>query len=153
MPTNLFGPGDRYDLAHGHVVAALIMKIHAAKVGTAKTVELWGSGRPLREFLFSDDMADGCVFLMKNYSDLPHVNLGTGTEMSICELAEAIAKIAGWSGTFTYDTSKPDGMMRKVMNVGRMRDLGWTARTEFTDGMRIAYDWYVANVTRTPAAC
>lgn len=153
MPTNLFGSGDRYDLAHGHVVAALIMKIHAAKVGTAKTVELWGSGSPLREFLFSDDMADGCVFLMKNYSDLPHVNLGTGTEMSICELAEAIAKIAGWSGTFTYDTSKPDGMMRKVMDVSRMRDMGWTARTEFTDGMRIAYDWYVANVTRTAAAC
>jgi GDP-L-fucose synthase len=145
MPTNLYGPGDKYDLEQGHVVAALIMKIHAAKTAGAEEVVLWGTGTPLREFLFTEDLADGLVYLMKHYSDGPHVNLGTGKEHTIRQLAEEIAKAAGWNGRFVSDHTKPDGMPRKVMDVSRLTALGWTARTRFEDGIRIAYDWYAQN--------
>lgn len=146
MPTNLFGPGDRYDAEGGHVVAALIMKIHAAKQAGQSTVELWGSGTPRREFLFSEDLADACVFVMKNYSDEKFLNVGTGRDMTILELAQSIARVARWDGEFTFDRSKPDGMPRKVMDVGRLARLGWTAPTDFEQGMREAYQWYVKNV-------
>ena len=146
MPTNLYGPGDRYDARDGHVVAALIMKIHAAKMTNSATVELWGSGAPRREFLFSEDLADACVFVMKNYSGELFLNVGTGRDMTILELAESIAKIAGWQGTFTFDKSKPDGMPRKVLDVSRLRAMGWTAPTDFETGMKEAYRWYVANL-------
>ena len=146
MPTNLYGPGDRYDAEGGHVVAALIMKIHAAKMANSATVELWGSGTPKREFLFSEDLADACVFVMKNYSGEMCLNVGTGRDMTILELAESIARIVGWKGTFTFDRSKPDGMPRKVMDVSRLRALGWSAPTDFETGMREAYRWYVTNV-------
>lgn len=148
MPTNLFGPGDRYDLSQGHVVAALIMKIHAAKTQGAETIELWGTGTPLREFLYSEDLADGLVFLAKNYSDEPHVNVGTGIEITIRELAETIAEVAGWQGRIVYDASKPDGMPRKVMDISRIKALGWQPATPFKDGMRAAYAWYVANAAQ-----
>jgi len=148
MPTNLYGPGDRYDLDGGHVVAALIMKIHAAKVGGSSAVELWGSGTPQREFLFSEDLADACVFAMKNYSEETFLNVGTGREMTIRELAENIASVIGWRGHFTFDRTKPDGMPRKVMDVSRINALGWTAKTEFEAGLNEAYQWYLAN-----AAC
>ncbi len=151
MPTNLYGPGDRYDARDGHVVAALIMKIHAAKMTNSATVELWGSGTPRREFLFSEDLADACVFVMKNYSDELFLNVGTGRDMTILELAESIAKIVGWQGTFTFDKSKPDGMPRKVMDVSRLRALGWTAPTDFETGMKEAYRWYVANLAEHKA--
>jgi GDP-L-fucose synthase len=146
MPTNLFGPGDRYDAQGGHVVAALIMKLHAAKVAGSRTVELWGTGTPRREFLYSDDLGDACVFAMKNYSGELFLNVGTGTDMTILELAERIAKVIGWQGEFVFDRSKPDGMPRKVMDVSRMAALGWTAPTSFDDGMREAYEWYVEHV-------
>lgn len=146
MPTNLYGPGDRYDAREGHVVAALIMKIHAAKVANSPTVELWGSGTPRREFLYSEDLADACVFVMKNYSGELFLNVGTGRDMTILELAENIARIADWHGTFTFDRTKPDGMPRKVLDVSRLAALGWTAPTDFGAGMREAYRWYVANV-------
>ncbi len=145
MPTNLYGPGDRYDAGNGHVVAALIMKIHAARTADRATVELWGSGTPRREFLFTEDLADACVFAMKNYSDELFLNLGTGRDMTILELAESIARVAGWNGTFTFDRSKPDGMPRKVMDVSRLSALGWTAQTSFDEGIRQAYEWYVRN--------
>jgi GDP-L-fucose synthase len=145
MPTNLYGPADRYDAEGGHVVAALIMKIHAAKMANSATVELWGSGTPKREFLFSEDLADACVFVMKNYSGEMFLNVGTGREMTILELAESIAAVVGWSGTFTFDRSKPDGMPRKVMDVSRLRALGWSAPTDFETGMKEAYRWYVAS--------
>ena len=148
MPTNLYGPGDRYDLQEGHVVAALIMKIHAAKVEGSSTVELWGTGTPRREFLFSDDLADACVFVMRNYSDEMFLNVGTGRDMTIQGLAESIARIVGWHGCFTFDGSKPDGMPRKVMDVSRINALGWTAGTEFEKGMIEAYQWYLANAAR-----
>jgi GDP-L-fucose synthase len=146
MPTNLYGPGDRYDATGGHVVAALIMKVHAAKMAGSPTVELWGSGTPKREFLFSEDLADACVFVMKNYSGELFLNVGTGREMTILELAETIARVAGWKGSFTFDRTKPDGMPRKVMDVSRLGELGWTAPTDFETGMRAAYQWYVENV-------
>lgn len=146
MPTNLYGPGDRYDARDGHVVAALIMKIHTAKMTNSATVELWGSGAPRREFLFSEDLADACVFVMKNYSDELFLNVGTGRDMTILELAESIAKIVGWQGTFRFDKAKPDGMPRKVLDVSRMRAMGWAAPTDFETGMKEAYRWYVANV-------
>jgi GDP-L-fucose synthase len=147
MPTNLYGPGDRYDAEGGHVVAALIMKIHSAKVANSTTVELWGSGTPRREFLSSDDLADACVFVMKNYSDEMFLNVGTGHDITILELAQSVAKIVGWQGTFTFNTSKPDGMPRKVLDVSRLRALGWSASTDFETGMKRAYEWYVANRT------
>jgi GDP-L-fucose synthase len=146
MPTNLYGPGDRYDAEGGHVVAALIMKIHAAKNANSPTVELWGSGTPRREFLYSEDLADACIFVMKNYSGEMFLNVGTGEDMTILELAQSIAKVIGWEGRFTLNTSKPDGMPRKVMDVSRLRALGWIAPTDFETGMKEAYRWYVANV-------
>lgn len=146
MPTNLFGPGDNFDLQQGHVAAALIAKIHAAKTEGAPEVVLWGTGAPKREFLYVDDLADGLVFLAKHYSDEPHVNVGTGVEVTIRELAELIAGVAGYTGTFHYDTSKPDGSPRKLMDAGRMTGMGWTAPTSLRDGFALAYRWYVENL-------
>jgi GDP-L-fucose synthase len=145
MPTNLYGPGDRYDAEGGHVVAALIMKVHAAKIANNSTVELWGSGKPMREFLFTEDLADACVFVMKNYSEELFLNVGTGQEITIMELARCIAKVIGWHGTFTFNTSKPDGPPRKVMDSGRLHSLGWSAKTDFESGIKQAYEWYVEN--------
>ena len=151
MPTNLYGPGDRYDAQSGHVVAALIMKIHAAKAAGMPTVELWGSGTPRREFLFTGDLADACVFVMKNYSGEMFLNIGTGRDMTVLELAESIAKVDGWTGTFTFDRSKPDGTPRKVMDVSRLRALGWSATTDFESGLKEAYRWYIDNAV--PRGC
>lgn len=148
MPTNLYGEHDRYDLTQGHVVAATIMKIHAAKQESRESVIIWGTGTPRREFLYSGDMADGCVFMLKHYSGHTHLNLGTGTDISINELAGLVARVADWGGVFQHDTSKPDGMKRKVMDVSRLADLGWRAPTKIEDGLRIAYDWFSAHVAR-----
>jgi GDP-L-fucose synthase len=148
MPTNLYGPGDRYDAEGGHVVAALIMKIHAAKIANSSTVELWGSGHPKREFLFTEDLADACVFVMKNYSGESFLNIGTGQDMTIVELARTIARIIDWQCTFTFDSSKPDGTPRKVMDVSRLRSLGWSAKTDFDSGVKQAYEWYLANAVK-----
>ena len=146
MPTNLYGLGDRYDLTQGHVVAALIMKIHTAKQENRPDVEIWGTGTPLREFLFSEDLADGLIFLMKHYSGETHINLGTGRDISIRQLAEAIAETVGYKGRFTFDTSKPDGTPRKVMDISKLAGMGWAPPTPFMDGMEQAYRWYVDNV-------
>ena len=149
MPTNLFGPGDRYELTQGHVVAALIMKIAAAKKSGSDTVELWGSGTPKREFLFVDDLADALVFLMKNFSDIGHVNVGTGKDMTIRELASRIATAAGWDGRFTYDPSKPDGTPRKVMNISRLSAMGWTAQTSFDEAMTRTWQAFLTSQSQT----
>jgi len=146
MPTNLFGAGDRYDLQQGHVVAALIMKIAAAKHNGLDSVELWGTGTPKREFLFVDDLADGLVFLMKHYSGEPHVNVGTGKEMTIHELANRIATVANWQGRFTFDTSKPDGTPRKVMDVSKLAAMGWMAATPFDDAIKSTYQAYLESL-------
>ena len=143
MPTNLFGPGDNYDPKSSHVAAALQVKVHRAKSEGAKTIQVWGTGTPKREFLYVDDLADALVFLMKRYSDESHINVGTGVETSIAELAQLIAGVARWQGDFEYDRSKPDGPPRKVMDVSRLRALGWQARTPLQGGFQRAYDWYV----------
>ena len=145
MPTNLYGPGDNYDPDSSHVAAALQVKVHRAKGEGARVMQVWGTGKPTREFLYVDDLADALVHLMKNYSGEDHVNVGTGIETTIADLAQLIARAAGWEGRFEYDRTKPDGMPRKVMDVSRLRALGWTARTPLDEGFRKAYDWYVRN--------
>ena len=146
MPTNLYGPGDNYDLEGGHVLAALVRKSHEAKVARSGAVEIWGSGKPRREFLFVDDLADALVHLLKVYSDEPHINVGTGEDVSITELAKMIAGVVGYDGGFVYDASKPDGMPRKRLDVKRLHALGWRADTELKIGLQQAYDWFLANV-------
>jgi GDP-L-fucose synthase len=145
MPTNLYGPGDNFDLQSSHVVPALIRKIDAAKQAGAETVEIWGSGRPKREFLHVDDLADALVHLLKHYSGESHVNVGTGTDVTIAELAEAISRVVGWQGRFVYDASKPDGTPRKLLDVSLLASLGWRAQTGLEIGLRDAYGWYKAN--------
>jgi GDP-L-fucose synthase len=153
MPTNLYGPGDNYDPASSHVAAAVQVKVHEAKLRGEPSMKIWGTGAPKREFLHVDELADAVVFMMQNYSDEMHLNVGTGSDMSIRELAELIAGIAGWQGSFEYDASKPDGMPRKVMDVSRLRALGWSARVAPTDGFRKAYEWYVRHsATGGPAS-
>jgi GDP-L-fucose synthase len=149
MPTNLFGPGDRFDLRDGHVVAALIMKAHDAKVGGAKEMVLWGSGTPLREFLYVDDLADALVFLLKYYSAGPHINVGSGIEHSIRELAETVAQVIGFEGVFIYDRSKPDGVPRKLMDSSQIHAMGWRSRTSLEEGLRAAYEWYTAHLSHS----
>ena len=143
MPTNLYGVGDNFDLTSSHVLPALIAKVHAAKQEGASTVTLWGTGTPLREFLFVDDCADALVFLMQNYSGEQHVNVGSGTDLSIKELAELICRVIGFKGKLAYDTSKPDGTPRKIMDVSKLAKLGWTYQTSLEEGIARVYDWYL----------
>jgi GDP-L-fucose synthase len=145
MPTNLYGPGDNFDLASSHVLPALLAKIDRAKREGLSTVELWGSGRPRREFLHVDDLADAAVFMLRRYNgDMP-LNVGTGTDVTIRELAEMIAEVVGFTGAFTYDADKPDGMPRKLLDVSRLAALGWTARTDLRAGIEQTYGWYKSN--------
>lgn len=146
MPTNLYGPGDNFDLRSSHVLPALIRKIDAAAQSGAETVEIWGSGTPRREFLHVDDLADGLVHLAKRYSGEMHVNLGTGEDVTIAELAQTIARIVGFEGRFVYDATKPDGTPRKLLDVARMSALGWRARIPLEEGIRQAWSWYRENV-------
>jgi GDP-L-fucose synthase len=143
MPTNLYGPGDNYDLSGSHVLPALIRKIDTARTTGAETVEIWGSGAPLREFLHVDDLADACVFLMKRYSGDEHVNVGSGHEISIRGLAELVADVVGYRGGFAFDASKPDGTPRKLLDTGKLAGLGWSPRMELREGVADAYDWYL----------
>jgi len=144
VPNNLYGLGDRYDATQSHVAAALMMKIHTAKATNAASVALWGTGAPLREFLFSEDLGDALVFLMRHYSDEAWVNVGSGDELSIRDLALLIAETVGWRGQLVFDPTKPDGMPRKILDTGRMTDLGWRARTDIRTGMRLAYEAFLA---------
>ena len=142
MPTNLYGPGDNYDLQNSHVVPALLRKFHEAKVNGDPTVTCWGSGSPRREFLHVDDLADACLFLMQEYNDKPFVNVGTGTDLSIKALAETIADIVGFEGDLVWDTEKPDGTPRKLMDCSRLRALGWTHKVDFEQGLKAVYNDY-----------
>ena len=146
MPTNLYGPGDNYDLEGGHVLAALVRKSHEAKVARSSTVEIWGSGKPRREFLYVDDLADALLHLLKVYSDEPHINVGTGEDVSITELARMIASVVDYDGSFVYDASKPDGTPQKLLDVERLHALGWRAETDLQDGLQQVYEWFLANV-------
>jgi len=151
MPTNLYGPGDNFDPAESHVPAAMVLKTHKAKLANAPSIEIWGTGTPKREFLYVDDLADACVYLMERYSGDETVNVGTGTDITIRELAETVAKVVGFRGDFTYNTSKPDGAPRKLLDVGRLNALGWTAKTSLEEGFRRTYDWFLKNVASKAA--
>ena len=142
MPTNLYGPGDNFDLQSSHVVPALMRKVDAAMKSGASEVEIWGTGTPRREFLHVDDAADALVFLLQRYSGDEHVNVGTGVDVTIRELAETIAQVTGFNGRFIYDTTKPDGTPRKLLDVGRLTALGWTAGIDLKQGLADTYRWY-----------
>ncbi|WP_114393890.1 GDP-L-fucose synthase [Oleisolibacter albus] len=145
MPANLYGPGDNFDLTTSHVLPALMRKIHEAAERGAETVEVWGTGRPRREFLHVDDLADALLFLLRHYDGEEPVNVGTGEDIAIADLARTLADVVGWSGRIVYDPGKPDGTPRKVMDVSRLADLGWTARIGLTEGLASTYAWFRSN--------
>ncbi|MBQ7832588.1 MAG: GDP-L-fucose synthase [Lachnospiraceae bacterium] len=146
MPTNLYGPHDNYDLNGSHVMPAMIRKFHEAKVNGAPYVELWGTGTPLREFLYVDDMADACVYLLENYDGEQHVNIGTGKEVSIKQLAETVKAVVGYKGEIHWNTNMPDGTPRKLTDVSKLHSLGWNHKVELEEGVVLAYKWFCENV-------
>ncbi len=148
MPTNLYGPNDNYHPTHSHVLPALIRRFHEAKESGAKEVTCWGTGKPLREFLYVDDLADACVFLMNRYSGDETVNVGTGKELTIRELTELTAKVIGYGGKILWDETKPDGTPRKLLDVSKLEKLGWKYSTELEDGIRLAYEDFLHNPMR-----
>ncbi|MFC5772418.1 GDP-L-fucose synthase [Ectobacillus antri] len=145
MPTNLYGENDNFDLHTSHVLPALIRKFHEAKETNAAFVEVWGTGTPKREFLYADDLADACLFLMKNYEGDDIVNIGVGEDLPIGELAEKVKEVVGFQGDIRFDTSKPDGTPRKLVDVTRINSLGWKATTSLDEGLQKAYDWFLQN--------
>lgn len=145
MPTNLYGPYDNYDLEGSHVLPAMIRKFHEAKVSGLPRVELWGTGSPLREFLYVEDMADACVFLLERYSGEQHVNIGTGKEVTIRQLAGIVKSTVGYNGEIVWNEAMPDGTPRKLTNVDKLHDLGWTHKVELEEGIKLAYEWFVHN--------
>ena len=146
MPTNLYGPHDNYELKGSHVMPAMIRKFHEAKVNNAPTVELWGTGTPLREFLYVDDMSDACVFLLENYDGEEHVNIGTGKEVTIKELAETVKRVVGYRGDIVWNKDMPDGTPRKLCDVTKLHNLGFTHKVDLEEGIGLAYDWFKENV-------
>ncbi|CAH0996732.1 GDP-L-fucose synthase [Emticicia aquatica] len=145
MPTNLYGTNDNYDLQNSHVLPAMIRKFHEAKVNQHATVNLWGSGSPMREFLYADDLADACVFLMQNYSEEGFVNIGSGVDVSIKELAEIVKTTVGFEGEIVWDSTKPDGTPRKLMDVSKLHSLGWTHTINLEKGIGLAYQDFLKN--------
>lgn len=151
MPTNLYGPGDNFDLQTSHVLPALIRKFHEAKVSASPQVTIWGTGTPRREFLHVDDLAEASIHLMRNYDDDEIINVGTGTDLTIAELAALIADVVGFKGGLVFDASKPDGTPRKLLDVARINSSGWKAKIELREGLRQTYDWYLAHTPATVA--
>ena len=146
MPTNLYGPNDNFDLRNSHVLPALIRKVHAAKRHGDATVPIWGTGSPRREFLHADDLADGCHFLLENYDSPEIVNIGCGEDVTIKELAGMVCDVVGFDGALEFDTSKPDGTPRKLLDMSRMFGMGWRPRIPLREGIKGAYEWFLANV-------
>ena len=146
MPTNLYGPGDNFDLNNSHVLPALMRKFHEAKVGGAPTVTVWGTGTPRREFLHVDDLADACVYLMQTYDSDQFVNVGWGEDISIREVAEMMREVVGYRGELVFDSTKPDGTPRKLLDTTRLKNLGWKPKISLHDGLRSTYEWYLAHV-------
>jgi len=151
MPTNLYGPGDNFDLQKSHVLPALIRKFHEAKISGASEVVVWGSGRPRREFLYADDLADAAVFLMNNYEDPELINVGVGDDVTIAELADHVKAAVGYQGNIVYDASKPDGTPRKLLDVSKLHALGWSAKIQLDEGIGLAYKWFLENYSLEPA--
>jgi GDP-L-fucose synthase len=149
MPTNLYGPGDNFDLTSSHVIPALIRKFDDARREDRHEVEIWGTGQPMREFLHVDDLADACVFLMDNYDDLEHINVGTGQDLTIRELAELVRDVVHPDAELRFDTTKPDGMPRKVLDVSKLNSLGWKPSISLRDGVESTYRWYLAQARDT----
>jgi GDP-L-fucose synthase len=149
MPTNLYGPGDNFDLESSHVLPALIRKFHEAKLAGSEAVTIWGTGTPRREFLFVDDLAKAVIFLAENYDDGQIVNVGVGEDISIADLASLIAEIVGFDGKLAFDTSKPDGTPQKLLDVSKLSSLGWQAKTALHDGIAQTYAWFTENVARS----
>jgi GDP-L-fucose synthase len=145
MPTNLYGPHDNFDLESSHVVPALMAKAHAAKIAGAAAIEVWGTGTPLRELLYVDDLADALLHVLRHYSADEHINVGTGDEISIADLARSICRAVGFRGTLDFRTDRPDGTPRKLLDVSRLALLGWQAQTPLSDGLALTYEWYLAN--------
>jgi GDP-L-fucose synthase len=152
MPTNLYGPGDNYHPEHSHVPAALIRRLHEAKIAGAPTVTIWGTGRPRREFLAVDDLADACVFVLKYYSGSKFLNVGTGQDITIADFAQLVADVVGYHGRFVFDTSRPDGAPQKLLNVSELTRLGWHGKTPLRDGIAAAYSDFLANGGRRSSA-
>lgn len=145
MPTNLYGPGDNFDLTSSHVMPAIIRKAHEAKINGAPSITVWGTGTPRREFLHADDCADALVFLLKNYSDHEHVNVGSGEDVTILELTQLVCEVVGFSGEIIHDLSKPDGTPRKLMSADKLRSMGWAPHVELKDGIVQTYNWFLEN--------
>jgi GDP-L-fucose synthase len=145
MPTNLYGPGDNFDLTSSHVIPALIRKFEDARAADLPDVVIWGSGTPRREFLHVDDLADACLFLMRRYSEHEHINVGTGEDLTIRDLAEMVREVVYPSARLVFDTTKPDGAPRKLLDVDRLHQLGWRHRIPLRDGLRATYQWFVAH--------
>jgi len=146
MPTNLYGPGDNFDLDNSHVLPALLRKFHFAKLSGSSVVTVWGTGNPKREFLYVHDLADAALHLMLNYDEPEIINVGTGTDISIFDLANLIKDIVGYDGRLEFDTSKPDGTPRKLLDVSKLADAGWSHSTSLADGVRQTYDWFVNKI-------
>ena len=152
MPTNLYGPNDNFDLETSHVLPALIRKFHEAKTKHAPTVEVWGTGNPRREFLYSDDLADAVIYLMNNYEGNQFINIGVGKDISIKELAEKVKRVVGFEGDIMFNSSKPDGTPRKLVDVTRLHELGWQASISLDEGLKRAYEWFLNNRDATVVA-
>jgi GDP-L-fucose synthase len=147
MPTNLYGQGDNYNLQNSHVIPAMLRKFHEAKVAGNSTVEIWGTGTPLREFMYVDDLADACLFLMENYNDKLFVNVGTGDEVTIKELAHLVGEVTGFTGDIKFDTTKPDGTPRKLMDTARLHNMGWKHKSSLKEGLTHAYGFFQKEIT------
>jgi GDP-L-fucose synthase len=145
MPTNLYGPHDNYDLHNSHVLPAFIRKVHEAKQAGAKSITVWGTGTPRREFLHTDDLADACLFLLENYDQPDLVNIGYGEDVTIRELAETVSDVLGFNGSLEFDASKPDGTPRKLLDISKIKSLGWSPKIPLREGIADAYDWFVKN--------
>jgi GDP-L-fucose synthase len=145
MPTNLYGPGDNFDARNSHVLPAMIRRFHEAKETGTQTVTIWGTGTPRREFLHVDDLASALLHLLENYDSPDTINVGTGTDVTIRELAETVAAVVGWEGDLVFDTTKPDGTPRKLLDVSRLSDLGWRSTITLRDGIAQTYDWFLGN--------
>ena len=152
MPTNLYGPGDNFDLETSHVLPAMIRKFHEAKLNQSRSVTLWGTGKALREFLYVDDLADACVFLLREYDDPDIVNIGVGKDLTVADLAEIVRDVVGFEGEIVYDASKPDGTPRKLVDTSKINGLGWQAKTALRDGIEDTYRWFLDNVERLRGA-